>query len=138
LLAFGVGRLPDDALEPIAAHLEGCTSCRALLGELDGHADPLLEELRGPLPAGLFSGSAGTLGPGEARRDAGVPGATGAGGARGPPATRGGGGLPAVPGYELLGVLGRGGMDVVRPPTIEGLLTCQRKMDGPLVQHAGS
>src|SRR5262245_24227549 len=100
LAAFGVGRLPDGALEAVAAHLEGCAACRALLSALDGRPDPLEQELRRPLPPGLLSGGGGTPEPT-------------AGDTAGYPAARTVDGLPAVPGYEVLDELGRGGMGVV-------------------------
>src|SRR5262245_22956497 len=88
LAAFGVGRLADGALETVAAHVEGCAGCRALLSELDDRPDPLLEDLRRPPPAGLFSGGGGTPASGAARTDAHVPGAAGPGEAVGPPQTQ--------------------------------------------------
>jgi hypothetical protein len=55
LAAFNVGRLPDEALGAVAAHVEGCADCLALLRELDGEADPVLRELRRTAPAGALS-----------------------------------------------------------------------------------
>jgi serine/threonine protein kinase len=57
LFAFNVGNLPAEEQAAIALHLEGCESCVALLERL-GDDDSLLAELRGPLPAGAFSGAA--------------------------------------------------------------------------------
>jgi tetratricopeptide (TPR) repeat protein/tRNA A-37 threonylcarbamoyl transferase component Bud32 len=59
LLSFSVGKLPAALREQIAAHLDHCARCLALLAELDEGADPLLVELRQPLPSGVFSGPAG-------------------------------------------------------------------------------
>jgi serine/threonine-protein kinase len=51
LKAFCVGRLPESALNRVAAHIEArCPACTATLGELEGRADPLLADLREPLP----------------------------------------------------------------------------------------
>ncbi len=113
LVAFGVGRLPDDVLETIAEHIERCAGCRALLGDLDGRSDALLEELRRPIPSGLFSWSGTTPAPGEAGTDAGGSGHTGAADTHDALATLAVAGLPAVPGYEVLEELAHGGMGAV-------------------------
>jgi serine/threonine-protein kinase len=51
LLAFVVGQLPDDTSETIAQHIEACPDCLATLEELNDRDDPLLAELRAPVPA---------------------------------------------------------------------------------------
>jgi tetratricopeptide (TPR) repeat protein/tRNA A-37 threonylcarbamoyl transferase component Bud32 len=58
-LAFSVGKLPAALREPISTHLDDCARCLALLAELDEGADPLLAELRQPLPSEVFSESTG-------------------------------------------------------------------------------
>lgn len=50
LAAFSVGTLFGEALDSVAAHVEGCSGCAARLGALDGAADDLVGGLRG-LPA---------------------------------------------------------------------------------------
>jgi len=89
LFAFAVGRLADDDCDTIASHIENCTACLARLNELNAHDDPLLADLRKPVPSGVFSSDRDTL-----------PRLIGTG--------RG-----AVPGYEILCEFGRGGMGVV-------------------------
>jgi tRNA A-37 threonylcarbamoyl transferase component Bud32 len=96
LFAFAVGRLAADAREPIARHIETCAACLTRLNQLNEPNDPLLAELRDPIPTGLFSESK--------RADSLSPDAEPS-----PEAA----GWPAVPGYEILRELGRGGMGVV-------------------------
>jgi tetratricopeptide (TPR) repeat protein len=108
LFAFAVGRLPAGDRETISSHIENCPACLGLLEKFNGQDDPLLAELRQPLPPDLFSR-------GQAARTMHLPeGATGNGTgmfpvSAKPEAT----GLPEVPGYWLLEELGRGGMGVV-------------------------
>jgi serine/threonine-protein kinase len=90
LLRFAAGRLPADVRETIARHIDGCPDCLAALERFDGQHDPLLADLRQPVPADLFTIAL-----------------------TGPPAVPGPAGLPEVPGYRLLGELGRGAMGVV-------------------------
>jgi WD40 repeat protein len=89
LAAFDLGDLPEAGLEAISQHLERCPDCEAFLDSLDGRTDSAIACLRYP-------GSARTLG--------GIGALT---------ASRAAADLPAVPGYEVLGFLGEGGMGVV-------------------------
>jgi serine/threonine protein kinase len=96
LFAFAVGRLAVDAREPIARHIETCAVCLSRLNQLSASNDSLLAKLREQVPTDLFTeGRRADDGPPEAKLS---------------PAAAG---WPAVPGYEILGELGRGGMGVV-------------------------
>jgi serine/threonine protein kinase len=55
LAAFNVGDLPGDRRAAIAEHLASCPQCLVILEESDGSADPLVAELRQPVPAVLFA-----------------------------------------------------------------------------------
>ena len=46
LQAFQLGDLPDEALDELAAHLEGCAQCEARAARLDAEVDPLLAAIR--------------------------------------------------------------------------------------------
>src|SRR5262245_37424507 len=50
LLAFHLGTAPPDALDELAAHVEGCPLCETALQRLDGTDDPVLAALRRPVP----------------------------------------------------------------------------------------
>jgi serine/threonine protein kinase/WD40 repeat protein len=96
LFAFAAGRLPADAREVVAGHIETCAVCLSRLNQLNASNDSLLAKLREQVPTDLFTeGRRADDGPPEAKLS---PGAAG---------------WPAVPGYEILGELGRGGMGVV-------------------------
>jgi tetratricopeptide (TPR) repeat protein/tRNA A-37 threonylcarbamoyl transferase component Bud32 len=58
LFAFSVGKVPVALREQISTHLDHCARCLTLLGGLDEGRDPLLAELRQPLPSGVLSGPA--------------------------------------------------------------------------------
>jgi WD40 repeat protein len=87
LLAFHVGRLPEDQLDRVAAHLETCSGCQAVVERMDGSTDPLLSVLLAPVP------------PSSRAR----PGLD-------PTAPQN---WPRLAGFEVLSLLGRGGMGIV-------------------------
>jgi serine/threonine-protein kinase len=111
LFAFAVGRLPADARDAIADHLEACAACVGYLNQLDGRADPWTAALRRPVPADLFAPAVPTPGPGSV--ESGPAARVGTG--QPPPASAGADTAtwPVVPGYEVVEELGHGGMGVV-------------------------
>ena len=50
LAGFNLGRLPEQSVEEIAAHLEQCNRCEQAVKELDHEADPIVNGLRGLSP----------------------------------------------------------------------------------------
>ena len=48
LTAYAVGRLPDDTSDAIAAHVDSCPDCAAVLAALEEPDDPFTAQLRGP------------------------------------------------------------------------------------------
>src|SRR5262249_42100309 len=86
------GRLSQEEWQEVAAHIEGCASCQQALERLTGPgAAPGEQTTLDGVPEPTFLARLKALAPN--------PGAEAA--------------LPAVDGYEVLGVLGRGGMGVV-------------------------
>ncbi|HZY83476.1 MAG TPA: protein kinase [Gemmataceae bacterium] len=84
LLAFHLGTLPAAEVDGVAEHLETCGRCEGAVQRLDGEADPVLAVLRKPLSTA--GRGAGQLPPDD---------------------------WPDLPGYEVFGPLGKGGMGVV-------------------------
>jgi tetratricopeptide (TPR) repeat protein/tRNA A-37 threonylcarbamoyl transferase component Bud32 len=71
LLDFRVGKLPAEQREAIAAHLDGCGRCLAVLEEQRDDLDSLLAQLRQPLPPGVVLGLAGPAPPAAESTDPG-------------------------------------------------------------------
>src|SRR5262245_3638056 len=118
LFAFAVGRLPAEAREATASHIEECAACLATLHELTDQGDPLLCALRKPVPADLFTEEHRLPRSGETAPSAAVAAATRTACSPGADVdsaerARREEGLPAIPGYEVIEELGRGGMGVV-------------------------
>jgi serine/threonine protein kinase/WD40 repeat protein len=138
LLAFSIGKLAQGPREAIASHLEGCGSCLTALQSLEDEGDPFVAQFRKTVPADLEkylerrraageagrSWSDGLSGPRTSqiednqttllRGPAAVPALPPSQVATSPAAepstpTK----LPEIPGYEVLGELGRGGMGIV-------------------------
>ncbi|MFO0842026.1 MAG: serine/threonine-protein kinase [Gemmataceae bacterium] len=85
LRAFVAGGLPDGELDTVADHVDTCDACGEQVRAFEVAASPVLEALRLPPP------ETHVYGPGGSDHDH----------------------PPALPGYEVLGLIGAGGMGLV-------------------------
>jgi serine/threonine protein kinase len=70
LSAFNLGELPPDSAAPIAEHLDGCETCRAVMETIRQLDDKLVKQLRSAADTALY--------PGELQSDSEVPNSNGA------------------------------------------------------------
>jgi WD40 repeat protein/tetratricopeptide (TPR) repeat protein len=100
LFAFSIGNLSQELREAVAAHIESCDVCLAALGALEDQADAFVAEFRKPVPADLAEYL-------NRRQPHSQPSTLPTAAPPGPA------NLPEIPGCEILGELGRGGMGIV-------------------------
>jgi WD40 repeat protein len=86
LLALHLGRLPEDRLDAVAEHVETCPACQAAVEQLEGTPDRLLSVLLKPLSAPARRPALDQAAPEN---------------------------WPHLSDFEVLAVLGRGGMGIV-------------------------
>ena len=95
LLAFHLGELPEEALEEIGNHLESCKSCEQAVEKLEQKTDSVHRLLRQREIAGFADTANQTTGPDLSGQPS-MPTAD-----------------AGIPGYDILDLLGQGGMGIV-------------------------
>ena len=111
---YALGRSPDDQFDSIAAHLEKCPSCEETLSSLDDTADSILDHLRMPpaqriATAPEYAAVMARLQQRSSVAKAASPAANGT-----TPNDIGDANCPdVIRDYQLIGLLGTGGMGVV-------------------------